>query len=869
MIKNINSSHSAMQENKNKTFTDKIRKSVFFGLGSIKGRIILGIVAIGVIFVAFTVILVTRLSGTLAANQELSAKYEPVRTYTLATLQAFNQTVSALQSNVYPINKPEQKYLYEATNKEIATLWRGKTLPYLDSLALLMANRTEPDMIVVYKAITDRTEKLKTLIPKAINLNAADNRQYLYQKGIQEVKVLEDDSTGKPKEDNYTVTADKPVIAYNEDLAFIISNDIVKIQNELDDYGKQLIAFNQRAISEVTADISFQNIIFLVLSVFIFVALITLLIFAANFLIRYVISDIEKIAQQSEKFATGDIPSSIYTQTKELNTIAEHFGLLGRNLNAIKKYALSVGEGNFNAEMRAFEGKGNFGQSVTAMREGLLKVSEQDRVRSWTNIGLALFGDILRRESSNIEKLSEELVAKLVRYTEVNQSGIFILSDTRNEMKEEFMELSACYAYDKKKFLERQIMKGQSLVGRVWREGKPIYLTEIPKDYIEIRTGLGGANPRFLFIVPLKLNEEVQGVLELASFSAIEPYKRDFILQVADNIAATFASIKINRRTQLLLDESRSTTAIMREQEEESRQNMEELQATQEEMQRSQRETAEKEGNMKALLDNASDAIMAFNQQNQILVINNAMKRLFESIGVYLDIGKTIEDAFPGRTFSEMESEFKRAFAGERFDSYAEVSVKGEQFYYKVLYNPIYNERQRVIGASVFITNVTQQHTTEVAIKIKEANLNSLINNTEDSIVAIDKNYRLTVFNDVYKKRRKEFNCVEGVSVFDFIPETIHEEWKKYYDRALKGERFQKIQKRQDGRKTSFREYSFNPIFDEKEEVIGLSVFSKDITEAKQAEAENQKIIQNLIEKQTADKEKIKELENQLAKTVE
>ena len=862
--------HSAMQENKNKTFTDKIKKNIFFGLGSIRGRIILGIVAIGIIFVAFTVILVSRLSGTLAANQKLSAKYEPVRTYTLATLQAFNQTVSALQSNVYPINKPEQKYVYETSNKEISVLWRNKTLPYLDSLALVMTNRTEPDMIVVYKAITDRTEKLKTLIPKAINLNSADNRQYLYQKGIQEVKVVEDDTTGKAtQEDTYTVAADKPIIAYNEDLAFIISNDIIKIQNELDDYGKQLITFNQRAISEVTDDISFQNAIFLVLSIFIFIALITLLIFAANFLIRYVISDIEKIAQQSEKFAVGEIPPSIYTQTQELNAIAEHFGLLGRNLNAIKKYALSVGEGNFNAEMRAFEGKGNFGESVTAMREGLLKVSEQDRVRSWTNIGLAKFGDILRRESSNIEKLSEDLVSQLVRYTEINQSGIFILSDKKNEVKEEFMELSACYAYDKKKFLERQIMKGQSLVGRVWREGKPIYLTEIPNNYIEIRTGLGGANPRFLFIVPLKLNDEVQGVLELASFSDIEPYKRDFILQVADNIAATFASIKINRRTQLLLDESRSTTAQMREQEEESRQNMEELQATQEEMQRSQRETAEKEGNMKALLDNASDAIMAFNQQNQILVINNAMKRLFESIGVYLDIGKTIEDAFPGRTFTEMESEFKRAFAGERFDSYAEVSVKGEQFYYKVLYNPIYNERQRVIGASVFITNITQQYTTEVAIKIKEANLNSLINNTEDSIVAIDRNYRLTVFNDVYKKRRKEYNCVEGVSVFDFIPESIHQEWKKYYDRALKGERFQKIQKRQDGRKINFREYSFNPILDEKEEVIGLSVFSKDITEAKQAEAENQKIIQNLIEKQATDKEKIKELENQLAKTVE
>jgi PAS domain S-box-containing protein len=498
------------------------------------------------------------------------------------------------------------------------------------------------------------------------------------------------------------------------------------------------------------------------------------------------------------------------------------------------------------------------------MKEGLLEVSKADAIRSWRNTGLAKFSEILRRESNDLDRLSEQLIAELIKYVGANQGGVFIVND-ENEQGEPYLELISAYAYNKKKFLEKKILKGQTLVGRAWQEGLPIYLTEVPNDYIEIRTGLGGANPNYIFIVPLKVNQEVQGVLEIASFHPIEPHQKEFIEQIADSVASTYSSSKVNRRTKMLLEESQRITMRMREQEEELRQNIEELQSTQEEMQRNQRELSEKEGNMRALLDNASDAIMAFNHNLKITVINKAMKNLYESIGVYLDLGRTVEEAFPGRTFEQMKKEFSRVLSGDRFTTYADVVIRGVTYYYEILYNPIYNERQRVIGASVFITDVTQQKTTEIELKIKEANLKSLINNTEDSIMAMDRNYNLLVFNDVFKKRRKEYTFKEGDNIFTTIPEHLHEEWKKYYDRALSGERFEKVIKRDLGnKKIQYREHSFNPIFNEAGEVIGVSVFAKDITEAKLAEAENQRIMATLFERQKQDKKRIEELEKEL-----
>jgi PAS domain S-box-containing protein len=89
----------------------------------------------------------------------------------------------------------------------------------------------------------------------------------------------------------------------------------------------------------------------------------------------------------------------------------------------------------------------------------------------------------------------------------------------------------------------------------------------------------------------LKVNDQIFGVVELASFSEFQDFEKEFVQKIAETIASTISTVKINARTQRLLEESQEMTEQMRAQEEEMRQNMEELQATQEEMQRSQAET--------------------------------------------------------------------------------------------------------------------------------------------------------------------------------------------------------------------------------------------------------------------------------------
>lgn len=257
-----------------------------------------------------------------------------------------------------------------------------------------------------------------------------------------------------------------------------------------------------------------------------------------------------------------------------------------RRVNTMSQFIEAVSAGNYDVELTNASDDDSLTSKLVGMRDKLKRNSDDDRKRNWSTSGLAQIGEILRAASTTTTELYDSIIRFVVKYTKSNQGGLFILNEDSDTHK--FLELVACYAFERKKYLTRQVEIGDGLIGQCFLEGQRIYLLEVPQEYIRITSGLGGTNPNALLIVPLKVNDQIYGVLELASFNKYQDYEIELVEKLAESIASTVSSVRVNDTTRQLLERTQQQAEEMKSQEEEIRQNMEELEATQEEMRRKQ-----------------------------------------------------------------------------------------------------------------------------------------------------------------------------------------------------------------------------------------------------------------------------------------
>ncbi len=257
-------------------------------------------------------------------------------------------------------------------------------------------------------------------------------------------------------------------------------------------------------------------------------------------------------------------------------------------VHSLSKFIESVSKGDYNIELNTNDKEDHLTEMLISMRESLKENAETERRRNWSTSGLAKIGEILRASSSSTAVLYDRIIQFVVKYTNSTQGGLFILNNDNEQ--DTFLELAACYAFERKKFIQKKIDIGQGLIGQCFLEGERIHLIEIPDEYINITSGLGKENPSAILLIPMKINDQVFGVIELATFAKYEDFEIAMVEEFAESIASTIATVKTNESTRILLEQTQQQAEEMRSQEEEMRQNMEELSATQEEMGRKEKE---------------------------------------------------------------------------------------------------------------------------------------------------------------------------------------------------------------------------------------------------------------------------------------
>ena len=506
-----------------------------------------------------------------------------------------------------------------------------------------------------------------------------------------------------------------------------------------------------------------------------------------------------------------------------------------------QKFAESISQGNLKAEYPSTQ-PDRLGESLLTMRTSLVEASSREEKERFSTAGLANIGEILRAHVDDLQTLCDEVLTEIVKYTKSNQGSIFTVEegDTENE----YLKLMSARAWDRKKFLEKRVEMGQGLLGQAAVEKSTIYMTDVPENYIIITSGLGQANPRSIIIVPLKNEERVIGVLELASFRKFESFEIEFLEKVGESIASTILNSRNNERNKELLEQSSMMTEQMKAQEEEMRQNMEEMQATQEEMARAQRmlteqahEVHEKQNNLNALINATSDSIIAMNKDYKIIVMNDTQRKRYKGTQYEgLNVGADALQML-GAVRDEWKGYYDRALKGENLQFVLKSSVKGEDAFREYFINPMVGEQGEIFGLSVVSRDVTKRHKAENETSKRGFIINALINFTNDTYFAIDKEYKILIANTTLKERFKVsgIDLHEGKLITEVLSEEAQKVWRPRYEKALSGERLHFTEERKVGDTVLSLEVFIEPIFSDTQEVVGCAVVSRDITEQKKA----------------------------------
>jgi PAS domain S-box-containing protein len=564
-------------------------------------------------------------------------------------------------------------------------------------------NEKEPSHLNKLKIITEEAKSLTLLVNKPQKINIINNIQKL-QELIDNMRQI-DLTIGITLNDGLkgTMRSSKDLF----ELGCIELNEIMKQELET------AVTYGYIWLSGI------------------FIALLLSLLLLIHQLNKFVHRPLKKIKKYLNELILGKLPDQlVFTKKDEINEMGTFLNFFVEGLKSKAAFALEIGQGKLDSKFQPLSDDDILGNALIDMEKSLQKAEfedqkykDEERTRVWANEGVAKFGEILRMYSHDINKLADEIIQNLVKYTNAAMGGLYFYND--DEKSNIHLEMVATFAYDRKKYLQSQILLGEGLVGTCAIEHETIFLTDIPNDYTFIASGLGDAKPRSLLLVPLKLEDEILGVVELASFHVFKDHEIDFVEKIGQTIASTVTGAKINARTAKLLEQSQKQAEEMAEQEEEMRQNMEELRTTQEDFARRE---AEISGFLNAIHNAA--LVLVYDMTGKIIDIN---QKLIELMGVKREdiVGRYHKEfTSMSKENNEIDRFWNDLLAGKSRNVVEKIRLaSGVDIFLDQTFSPILDKTgvlSKVLCVSADITNqktnekLISERTTELSAKSKE-----------------------------------------------------------------------------------------------------------------------------------------------------
>ncbi|MGG7606090.1 HAMP domain-containing protein [Massilia sp. BKSP1R2A-1] len=239
--------------------------------------------------------------------------------------------------------------------------------------------------------------------------------------------------------------------------------------------------------------------------------------------------------------------------TENVNQLAAN---LTNQMRAIGEVATAVTRGDLSRSIQV-EARGEVSylkDNINEMIRNLKETTQKNAQQDWLKTNLARFTRLLQgqRDLQAVTKLILSELAPLVSA----HHGVFYMMDSQET--DARLRMIASYGYRSSRKLPTSFLPGEGLVGQCALEKSRIWLTDVPRDYIVVSSGLGSAPPNNIVVLPILFEQQVKAVIEIASLDRFTETHLSFLDQLMESIGVVLNTIEANSRTESLLTQSQS-----------------------------------------------------------------------------------------------------------------------------------------------------------------------------------------------------------------------------------------------------------------------------------------------------------------------
>jgi CheY-like chemotaxis protein len=290
---------------------------------------------------------------------------------------------------------------------------------------------------------------------------------------------------------------------------------------------------------------------------------------------------------------------------------------LKRGENTVGMIALANKEGDYTPIDQEF---------VEALSIVFYETLEKKRMeiaverQNWIRAGQTLLNERMRGDKP-LQTLADGIMACLAEHVGAQVGALFLAEERR-------LILYGRYAYRGHDTVPEAFDWGEGFIGQAAADQRPIFLQNVPDDYVVVGSALGQTTPRNIVVVPCLYDGQVKGVVELGALESIDQNHKEFLDRAAEGIAVAIQTAQARERHKLLLEQTQRQA--------------EELQSQQEELTSANEELEEQTQRLQASEENLKG------QQAKLLIANEALEeknKMLEQHQIKIDQARRVAEA--------------------------------------------------------------------------------------------------------------------------------------------------------------------------------------------------------------------------------